>query len=482
MGYCSQMEYSIYRLRSTQALLDRFHELENQEIYFASPAELNDPLEGFKDLLWRGDVIVWSNLLRHYLLCLMQAVLRTLEHGPNYQLTEDTLPVAMIPEDLHPEVRKVFDLLCKRFFEDAELSELPGLLAGRTSPIRRSELLSLLWPLHSRLFLLVCTTLSPDQPVHAIDASFRAQPKRPLRLRESFAQFNQMDMKRADSADIMEVMAARVVSAIAQTIFILEYNARQSPGTAWQVIGATFPEIYTNALERLLYDDWYTACFVAEPTQAAMWGQYGDGHRGACLKFKTSALSSGSRALTLNLPVGIGVTAKGSSLVHEFRPVELHEVQYRDCCAEIDFFRSLGRLTHRQGAFWFGGANGAMSPTGVDLLQESDEWRRTYWESFHSAVTTKLKDWQNEREYRATLQSGIDLSDRASRKLRYRFEDLQAVIFGMKTSTEDKLAIVHLIQDKCKQTGRKDFKFHQTYYSRRTGKIDTTPWDLVKAT
>jgi hypothetical protein len=33
--------------------------------------ELNDPLEGFKDLFWKGDVIVWKNLLRHYLLCFM---------------------------------------------------------------------------------------------------------------------------------------------------------------------------------------------------------------------------------------------------------------------------------------------------------------------------------------------------------------------------------------------------------------------------
>jgi hypothetical protein len=30
-------------------------ELEKQEIYCASLAELNDPMEGFKDLIWSGD-------------------------------------------------------------------------------------------------------------------------------------------------------------------------------------------------------------------------------------------------------------------------------------------------------------------------------------------------------------------------------------------------------------------------------------------
>src|SRR5260370_28089171 len=63
----------LYRFRSTHALLDGYQELENQQIYFCSPDGLNDPLEGFKHIFWRGDQIVWRNLLRHYLFNLMQA-------------------------------------------------------------------------------------------------------------------------------------------------------------------------------------------------------------------------------------------------------------------------------------------------------------------------------------------------------------------------------------------------------------------------
>lgn len=53
----------IYRFRTADSLLDRFNELERQEIYFASPTELNDPMEGFKDIFWQGDDIVWKNFL-----------------------------------------------------------------------------------------------------------------------------------------------------------------------------------------------------------------------------------------------------------------------------------------------------------------------------------------------------------------------------------------------------------------------------------
>jgi hypothetical protein len=305
------MEKSIYRFRSTHALLEGFRELQNQEIYFASPPELNDPLEGFKDLFWQGDGIVWTNLLRHYLLCLMQAVRLTTEHGPDYQVTAESVPAWMIDKDLHPEVRKVFDVLCTRFFGDPELAELPTLLAERNAPMRCNEFLSLLWPVHFRILTLVCTTLSPDEPIHPIDAYFRERPERPLRLKESFAALDQMDIARADSADIVEAMTSKVVSGIVQTTFIGEFNgASQSHGAAWNVIATTFPEIYLNALEKLLYFDWYTACFVAEPTQAAMWAHYGDRHRGMCLKFKTSTLSSGKPTLTLRGIVGMSENAK----------------------------------------------------------------------------------------------------------------------------------------------------------------------------
>ena len=44
-----------YRFRSMKYLLgEEYQELENQAIYFASPKELNDPMEGFRDIVWIG--------------------------------------------------------------------------------------------------------------------------------------------------------------------------------------------------------------------------------------------------------------------------------------------------------------------------------------------------------------------------------------------------------------------------------------------
>jgi hypothetical protein len=75
---------SFYRFRSVEALLGDCQELEKQEIYFCSPQALNDPIEGFKDLFWQGDEIVWRNLLKHYVLCLMKTFSVAVVSGKDY--------------------------------------------------------------------------------------------------------------------------------------------------------------------------------------------------------------------------------------------------------------------------------------------------------------------------------------------------------------------------------------------------------------
>jgi len=50
-----------------------YRELEKQELVLSSPQYFNDPLEGYQDVFWDGDEILWENLLRHYLLNLLRA-------------------------------------------------------------------------------------------------------------------------------------------------------------------------------------------------------------------------------------------------------------------------------------------------------------------------------------------------------------------------------------------------------------------------
>ncbi|HXQ66925.1 MAG TPA: DUF2971 domain-containing protein, partial [Alphaproteobacteria bacterium] len=74
----------LYRYRPIEAVLEKFNELERQEIYFSTPGELNDPMEGFKDLFWSGDRIVWENFLKHYILCLQEMAIHVFVAGSDF--------------------------------------------------------------------------------------------------------------------------------------------------------------------------------------------------------------------------------------------------------------------------------------------------------------------------------------------------------------------------------------------------------------
>ncbi len=66
------------------------------------------------------------------------------------------------------------------------------------------------------------------------------------------------------------------------------------------------------------------------------------------------------------------------------------------------------------------------------------------------------------------------------RKLKYNFNDLEGIIFGIRTSLDDKLKISKIIEKKCKELGRTDFKFYQAYFSRQRGKIEYSEMSLLK--
>src|SRR5258705_118051 len=84
----------------------------------------------------------------------------------------------------------------------------------------------------------------------------------------------------------------------------------------------------------------YTACFVSDPTDASIWGSYGNGHRGVCLKFNATASTNGKPTLKLRQIFGWNGSPVYGDVAHEFQQVE-----YSSQFVEVNFYRSLGRLT-----------------------------------------------------------------------------------------------------------------------------------------
>jgi hypothetical protein len=73
-------------------------------------------VEGFKDIFWQGDGIVWTNLLRHYLLCLMQTTSITAMTGKDFAPDLCSTLVHQTADDLSlAPIRDIYATICGDF-------------------------------------------------------------------------------------------------------------------------------------------------------------------------------------------------------------------------------------------------------------------------------------------------------------------------------------------------------------------------------
>ena len=239
-----------------------------------------------------------------------------------------------------------------------------------------------------------------------------------------------------------------------------------------------FPKAYLRSLETLIYPDWYTACFLGDYRNSSVWGHYAAGHTGVCLIFRPEKVG-GEAGLTLQSvsasPAPGPFTKAWNRGATESFPLAFHEVTYDATIGETDFFRSIGNLPMSTlWDSWYTDRHGDRS-TCCDHIDSDDEdrWRNNYWRQFVRGVTSKTKDWAYEKEYRLILNGSFgDIQQKENRKLTYDFECLEGIIFGINTKDTDKVKILRIIRDKCREQSRQKFDIYQAYYSREDKGIE----------
>ena len=213
--------------------------------------------------------------------------------------------------------------------------------------------------------------------------------------------------------------------------------------------------VYLKEIERLLWPKWYTACFMKHYHNSSVWGHYTEGHKGACLIFKSNGFE---------LYQGAGKSVQ---------PTRLAKIKYITKPAHVDFFRSISRLTVKDAKeHWYTDEQGNISECASHIPFDGDmdsaamrDWQNRHWDTFYRDITVKSKDWKYEEEYRLILEDGLsEFKEGESRTLKYDFRSLKGIIFGINTFDEHRLRIIEIIQKK-EDYGRTDFKFYQAYYS-----------------
>lgn len=457
----------LYRFRSAERLLgnsERTGELEGQYIYFASPEQLNDPLEGYRELYFSGDKIVWDSLFKYYIRCL---ALRTVQYLVGRDISDIPFPVIQslkqLPTEISEKVNKTSDL----FLNNNNTMKLIEHLSKSERRVTKHELLIHLRSIHLYAFHLV-TKIFADAGLVPNDTTILKMTEEEC-LRSSAGLL--AETKNLDGSEY-EI----AIYAVDGKQFLKNYSIYKSgDSSSWHKITLNFADDFIESLRELTHEKWYTACFMDSCSNSSIWGSYGDNHAGICMRFKPS-ISNEKESLPFHMPIGTGSNGD----IWGDRSLSFHKVKYEGKSPDLDFFRTIGICSRRElEENWYSDADGNIS-TCADVLRDEAEWQKNYWDRRQESITTKMPDWINENEYRLILESGFSIfDDGKSRCLKYDFNSLDGIIFGIKTPAEDKYKILEIIEALCDKHQREGFQFYQAYHDTETKTIKYRP--LVSA-
>lgn len=456
----------VFKLRNTNSLLNGFHELENQELFFASPDELNDPQEGFLNLFWQGDKIVWKNLLRYYIFNLTHYLLKANHSNNNDLLSSNSLSFNVdINTGIPLYFRKTYNTLENAVFNIAPINELITYLSESNKKIYQDELFFILNSLHILIIKELCTELNK------------------LQHNTFFEIISNMDCYTLDpkfldaiASDFLPTIAAmHKNSALESHLTIFEDQTNIVYRKNYHYLLQFFPQEFINQLGQLTYNDIYITCFTKNYPDADMWGYYGDNHKGCCLIFKTTTpeyLDSYTRNPEDRV---IKITRTGGT-----KPIDMkvEPVIYSDNYPEINFFNSVGNV--QRGIYqncWLSDGEERSHYYHRRYVNHA-RWLDEYNHNMHSFFFCKTGDWSKENEARAIITTFSDDNHIANRKVRYEFQFLKGIVFGIKTSYYDKCEIINIVKNKCEKYNISDFKFYQAFYNHKENKMDKVEIDI----
>ena len=370
-------------------------------------------------------------------------------------------------EMIIPIEKSLFDDIWNRFCHLPYIQEIIEALANTTRKIRYREIIHYLQSI--QIFGLldeiresyIDHRLIPEFP---ISQSPEELPKvMGMEMLRNFIKKGEV-IKDEHTLDALDAVFQVMEAMSDNTRLTVQYNTRAFPAEILEnmdrIVMPDFPKIYVEQLGRLLWPKWYTACFTKSYHNSSVWAKYADGHKGVCLIFEAIEKDN-SNSLELNQKTN------NSSITLPFR-----KVNYADKPEKIDFFWTVCSTIRK---LWYTDQDGNTSECAAHIGSASDaaDWRKTYMNNFFRDITTKIKDWAYEQEYRLVLaDESSQFSEKSDRKLTYDFDSLKGIIFGMRTPTEDQMKIIKIIEKKkCDRNNQNDFQFFQADYSAKDGEI-----------
>ncbi len=458
----------LYRFRPVSNLLGgkRESELEGCYIYFSPPDKLNDPLEGHREVIWKGDSVVWENFFQHYIDCLF---IRNTQYltGEFETLAFPLYPNYEVPVVPHENYKEIAGLISK-FFDSPNVKRHIAVLALKEREVNQNELmlhLRSIQPFAMHIISEVLVSYKCIDKGYGINGAVHEE----LLAVSS----NLLNYFEGLGDELLDAEFDNSVLAFLRSDDLVKgyTNLKVGESKNWMRLCIDFPEEFLSSRIRLTTSEWFVSCFMETCENSAIWGTYGNNHQGVCLKFKVNN-NDGQPGISLMKP-GLKQGVKWLTQT-EFH---FNKVSYTEKSPALDFFCSLGGYSAQEVIDkWYTDKGGNVSSRKIDVFNNHSEWQANYHRDNLKSLTVKTMHWSNEQEYRLILKSEFNSCiGEEDRKLRYNFEDLDGIIFGIKTADSDKYRLIEMVERMCQARNREEFIFYQSYYDSSADAIHYRP-------
>ena len=397
----------MYRYRPLKSIL-QYQELENQEIYFSTRKELNDPLEGYFSSFYRGSRSQWELYLKVYIRKYTNAYLEAF-----YSQCE--LPPMVFEKIYHGMLNQVFfsKMLAYEHLTDLEIAE--------------------------DNFKLILSALAPfltELVTSNVDAFFQQKAKKDLY--DKFVGIQRHMEALVSKLNVYMLTYVHVSEAVKENYQTTIKNIRDTVSKTIDMrdkladFYLTIPEMIVESIKDELANRFRIASFSPYFDNSYMWGNYADNCNGICLAFKKEWLDDQG----------------------------LQPVQYKKANEKVEAYRVLTLLQNYMKRC-FSHEDRKLYENDLAMVRDSfliklDAWRS---EAEYRLLLLDPEDATFPGVYKIT-------------KKRYDFAALDSIIFGMRVNQAERWKVIGIINQKIQQEGKgRQFVFYEMYYDQIEDKL-----------
>lgn len=471
----------LYRFRNCKSLLEH-KELQEEYFWFSNVSELNDPSEGFINFYWQGDSIAWLGLFKNYVWQLYEYVansplfiddvdkLNKLFFVYSWQFNNEDLPIRRIRENIEKIVT-----------EDANIKDICDILEKKNQIVTICGLMNIFKMLNYEALHIINKVIEKEGFAKYIpwlkwsleNIFYTSKYKSLAAMLSSWLNDDQEKVKNIMTNKLAYDELS--IFGFNDSDFLNEKDEKKKNYFETMITALNFSELYIPQMMKFAFMNSYTCSFAKYDDSSAMWGNYADNHSGIALMYD---YADDMRNIELKkIP---NVKAEKSGNVGKKRELIFSQVEYSDNIPKFNWFEVLGKLFGDERKHWLidGKKESALlkkmysnEKEYLDVLLDIDKKRMLH----------KSSCWNYENEYRCFPSNWIVEfygENEIGQKYKYDFADLYGIIFGIRTSYEDKLKIINIVRDKCRKHKRNKFEFYQAYFDYDSDKIKKYKLDI----